>query len=147
MRVLIGVDDSAESRDAVTTAFELFGPAAEYTIASVGRRQASGLLFTAGFPGSIYGNGAELADQFSAAESAAEETARSAQEHLPTDADAVVEGEVGHVGRQLCRMAADEQSNVVVIGSHDRGVWERLLDPSVGRYLIDNAPCPVLVIR
>ncbi len=146
MRVLVGVDDSAESRDAVAVAFEFFGPDAEYTIASIGKRGSTpGVIFAAGYPGNVYTKASELAEEFGVAE--AEALAVSAEQILPPDAEVAIEGELGHVGVQLCRLAEDEPSNVVVIGSHDKSVWQRLLDPSVGRYLIDNAPCPVLVVR
>lgn len=54
---------------------------------------------------------------------------------------------MGHIGESLCRAATEHKSDVIVIGSHDKSVWQRLFDPSVGRYLIDNAPCAVLVVH
>lgn len=149
MKILIGVDDSTQSRDAVSTAFEFFGSNAEYTIASVGERvvSRSGAIFATGYPASTHLTGLDLANEYARAEMAAERAARKAQDSLPPETEASIESELGSVGQQLCRLAEEQASDVIVIGSQDKNVWQRLFDPSVGRYLIDNACCPVLVVR
>ena len=142
MKVLVGVDDSQESRDAVTTAFEFFGPDASYTIMAVG---ASQRLFSTAYGAGTFVSGAALTDRFNSAEQTARSRAEAAAESLPVDSD--VESNVGHPGTLLCAMALESDIDAIVIGSHDKNAWERLLAPSVGRYLIENAPCPVLVVR
>jgi len=142
MKVLIGVDESRESRDAVKTSFELFGPNAEYTIANIAGRFGTGVLFNVGYAPTGQLSAKYLTEQFAAAE----ETARGAAELVP-GGDVEIDAELGDAGVELCRLAEEQTSDVVVIGSQDKSVWQRLLDPSVGRYLIDHAPCPVLVVR
>ena len=143
MKVLIGVDDSEESRHAVDVAFATYGPQAEYTIVSVGMRAP---MFAAGYAGGSFATAEEIAATFSHAEGQATAAAAAAEERLP-GADVDVEIPVGDVGSSLCTIASDDGSDVIVIGSHDKSAWQRLFDPSVGRYLIDHAPCPVLVVR
>lgn len=58
-----------------------------------------------------------------------------------------IETRIGHAGTALCDAASEADIDAIVIGSHDKNAWERLLQPSIGRYLIDNAPCPVIVVR
>ncbi len=66
---------------------------------------------------------------------------------VPDDADVDFHADVGHAGSTICEAAVENDTDVIVIGSHDRSLWERLFTPSVGKYLVDNAPCPVLVVR
>lgn len=142
MRILIGVDDSTESQHAVEVAYEFFGDA-DYKIVSVGERTP---LLVAGYPTGTFATATEMRTQFDAAQRVAERATTSAADALPAT-KVVEEVDMGRIGESLCRAAADFEADVIVIGSHDKTVWRRLFDPSVGRYLIDNAHCPVLVVR
>jgi nucleotide-binding universal stress UspA family protein len=55
--------------------------------------------------------------------------------------------EAGDAGAMIVWVAEHEQSDVVVIGSHGRGVVKRLLMGSVSTYVVHHAPCPVLLVR
>jgi len=144
MKLLIGVDDSSESRHAIDVAFGFFGPHAEYMVASVGETRP---LFTSAYAGGSFVSAADLTERFDTAELAARERARRAAEALPADTDVDVDVAVGHPGSALCDLASELGVDAIVIGSHDKNAWERLLNPSTGRYLIDHAPCPVVVVR
>lgn len=141
-KLLVGVDDSPESRHAIDVAFEFFGVNADYTVMSVG---ATRPMFSTGFAGGTFASAVDLTASFDAAHQAALELAREAAASLPVDAD--VDANVGHPGVALCDAADELGVDAVVIGSHDKNAWERLLHPSIGRYLVDNAPCPVVVVR
>lgn len=142
MKVMIGVDDSAESRHAVDTAFDFFGSDADYLIVSVGERTP---MYSAVFPGGSAMSSVNLSKQFDAAAKSATRNIVDASSHLPKRAETATVA--GHAGQALCDVATDNAVGVIVIGSQDKSVWERLLHPSVGRYLIDHAPCPVVVVR
>lgn len=142
MDVLIAVDDSDESREAVTAAYRFFGSAAGYSLISVGERPT---VFVGGYGAAAMPTASDLEMQLDAAQRSAEHAVSSAQAHLPEGAQTDVE--VGDPARTICEFATDQHSDVIVIGSHDRRFWERIFDPSVTRYLIDHAPCPVLVVR
>jgi len=143
MKVLVGVDDSTESRDALQTAFSFFGADAEFVIAAISERIP--YFYSASFAGGFATSGMQLGEEFDLAAEAAKQRATEAAEALPDDAE--VATDFGRAGSALSRLAAEHEVDVVVIGSQDKTVWQRLLDPSVGRYLIDHAPCPVLVVR
>lgn len=142
MKILVGVDDSPESHQAIATAFDFFGPAADYTVICVGENRP---LFSTAFAGGTFVSAVDLTACFDDARRAALETARHAADSLPVDAD--VAANVGQPGAALCDAATEFDADAIVIGSHDKSTWERLLHPSIGRYLIDHAPCPVLVVR
>ncbi len=141
MKVLIAVDDSAESRHAVDIAYQFFGADADYSILSVGDRPP---IFVGGYGAGAMPTAADLTLQLDAAHGAAEDAVSHAVERLP---GAETDVEDGWAGSIICQFAEEHRSDVIVIGSHDRNFWLRLLDPSVGRHVIDHAPCPVLVVR
>jgi nucleotide-binding universal stress UspA family protein len=142
MNVLIAVDDTAESLHAVDTAYRFFGPDADYSVLSVGDRAP---VFVGGYGAGGMPTAGDLTVQLEAAQAAAEHAAKDAAGRLPGGADTDVES--GRAGATICDHATENRSDVIVIGTHDRNFWDRLFSPSVGRYVIDHAPCPVLVVR
>lgn len=143
-KVLIGVDETTESRAAVATAFDFFGSASEYTIVCIHERRP---LVISGFGvgASVAGLNARLEE--SVGRQLAEDAATASRSELPDDADVNFASDVGHAGSMIVQTAADSGSDVIVIGSSERSFWDRLFTPSVGKYLVDNSPCPVLVVR
>lgn len=55
--------------------------------------------------------------------------------------------EVGEPGMTICDVAAEVGADVVVLGSHGHGWLQRVLLGSVSHYVLQHAPCPVLVMR
>lgn len=50
-------------------------------------------------------------------------------------------------GRALCEMAADEEVDLLILGSHGRSGLSRAFLGSVAEKVVRHAPCPVLVVR
>ena len=143
MNVLIAVDPSEESREAAEMAYRFFGPDNEYTLLSVGNR---GPILCGTWPIGSHHNAGELMRLLDNA--AADDALQVANEvnTVLTPAATLTIG-LAEPGRVICERASEADADVIVIGSQDKSFWERLIDPSIGRYLVDNAPCPVLVIR
>jgi nucleotide-binding universal stress UspA family protein len=57
----------------------------------------------------------------------------------------LLSGAAAHVA--ISRAAAQERSDVIVIGTHGRTGLERVLVGSVAARVIGTAPCPVLTVR
>jgi nucleotide-binding universal stress UspA family protein len=53
----------------------------------------------------------------------------------------------GFVVEEICRIAAERDAQLIVVGSHGWGAAKRLLSGSVSTGLVHSAPCPVLVVR
>ncbi len=53
----------------------------------------------------------------------------------------------GSAVEEICRIAAEHDAQLVVVGSHGWGAARRLLSGSVSTGLVHSAPCPVLVVR
>lgn len=53
----------------------------------------------------------------------------------------------GFAVEEICRLAAEWNARLIVVGSHGWGAARRLLSGSVSTGLVHSAPCPVLVVR
>jgi nucleotide-binding universal stress UspA family protein len=53
----------------------------------------------------------------------------------------------GFAADEICRLAAEYDAQLIVVGSHGWGAAKRLLSGSVSTGLVHVAPCPVLVVR
>ena len=53
----------------------------------------------------------------------------------------------GAIVEEICRLAAEHDAQLVVVGSHGWGAARRFLSGSVSTGLVHSAPCPVLVVR
>jgi nucleotide-binding universal stress UspA family protein len=53
----------------------------------------------------------------------------------------------GDPAGEICRIAEEGTYDVIVIGSHGSGFVKRVLLGSVSHYVMQHAPCPVLVVR
>jgi len=53
----------------------------------------------------------------------------------------------GHPAREICRYAEEQAIDLIVIGSHGRSGLGRLLLGSVSHAVVNQAHCPVTVVR
>lgn len=54
---------------------------------------------------------------------------------------------MGDPAAEICRIATEEQAEMIVLGTHGRTGMFRLLMGSVAEAVLRHAPCPVLVYR
>jgi nucleotide-binding universal stress UspA family protein len=147
MRVLIGTDGSDDAIAAASRALPLLAPPDVVTLVCV--VEPSGLE-TAGLE-SGFGGGIASPDEIAQEQAAAESVARTAVERtasaLATEATLETRVEAGTPGPTLCRLAAELPADMVVVGSRGRGAIRRALMGSVSTHVVNNAPCPVVVVR
>jgi nucleotide-binding universal stress UspA family protein len=62
------------------------------------------------------------------------------------DLDLGVEVLHGSPAREIIHLAEGWEADLIVVGSHGRGFWGRLLG-SVSNAVVHNAPCSVLVVK
>ena len=146
MHVLIATDGTAESDTALETAAEMYGTVADYTVVSVGQPIPAHAVSTFGIR-PAYLNLTAGAGHGDAALATARAIGREAADALPEDSDVALVADVGGAGATICRVAEEVDADVIVVGFHDRGWLTKLLEPSTTAYVIDNAPCHVLVAR
>jgi nucleotide-binding universal stress UspA family protein len=77
----------------------------------------------------------------------AAESLRRLSAHLPSELVERVESDVGGSAWQaVCDAAAEMNADLVVVGSHGHGTFDRLLGTTASR-IVNHAECPVLVVR
>lgn len=57
-----------------------------------------------------------------------------------------VETLAGIAHLEICRYARDHACDLIVIGSHARGIVHRLFLGSVSKAVLEHAPCPLLIV-
>ncbi|MGH9137733.1 MAG: universal stress protein [Acidimicrobiales bacterium] len=162
---MIAVDNTEESVHAADVAGRLFGSDAEYLAVSVveadvgaAEPQWWGGAWATRYP-APYGAvwplpgvvrsrtpGAEVDDSpAQMAIRAAEDTARRAVEESEL-ATADIVGEIGDPADVITSAAQDRSADVIVLGTHDRSWFDRLLRRSVGKHVLEESRVPVLVV-
>lgn len=141
MKVLVALDESTVSLHAARAAVRLFGPLhPEFLVINVARLPVA-WIDPAGF-GSV-GPLPPLEWEQLAGPSPSELIERAEEGGM---GDAKVLTESGDPATCICRAAEQHDADVLVVGSHDRGVLSRLLDPSVAAGVVRGTHRPVLVV-
>ena len=154
MKILVALDDTESSHDAVTFLNEAFGlydlsRAALHEVmvlhvsrsvipfAFVADPLTGGVVYPAALPSVM-----EAQTDIDAHEELA---VKSVAAELDTDAKVVVEH--GDIGRSICDAVQAHDIDLVVVGTRDRSAWSKLWHPSVSDHVIHHAGCAVLVVR
>jgi nucleotide-binding universal stress UspA family protein len=160
--VLIAVDDTETSVRAASTAHRLFGDDARYTVINVARdaslmwgetRLETGAVYPlVPMPGLLAGAplgipAATAPDQVVAerVEAAEEHAGHVAEEAGLSGARPV--GDVGDTSEAILAAAEAFGADVIVLGTHDRGWFSRLVKGSVASDVLREAEIPVLIAR
>lgn len=154
MKVLIAVDETQASRDAVDFASRLLAPDDETLVVNVSTTDpplaiaAGGLAGLGGYPAFATIDAPieqQRVDAMRSAAARAEATAGEAGDRLGADTATVATGDP--VDR-VVQLATDEAVDLVVVGTRDPGLFERILTGgSTSRDIVNKAPCSVLVVR
>lgn len=67
--------------------------------------------------------------------------------HPESGIDVTTQVAIGAPDRSVIEAAEQWGANLIVIGSHGHGFWDRLLVGSVTDAVVHHAPCSVLVVR
>jgi nucleotide-binding universal stress UspA family protein len=140
MKILLAVDESAFSEEAIREVEERFGnPDTTLRVLHVVGRfvPPAAALLDAG--GSVEGVREEVSRRYQTlVESAAERLRRRG-----VTAEGLVRD--GDPGRVIVHEAKEWGADVIVVGSHGHSGLERLLMGSVAQYVVDHASCSVEV--
>ena len=148
MKVLIAVDDDTPSREALAFAERLVSDRDEVLVLNVTSYAElvpfTGDPFGAGI-GAVALDPTSLAELDNRAEQLVERTAEEIDAKLDAKTDVVVEH--GSPGERICAIAGENDIELVILGSHERGAFGRFVHGSVSDYVVHHSPCPVLVVR
>lgn len=148
MRIMIATDGSDASIEAAKRGTALLhGEDLDITLLTVVPPRIEPLVNSTGFAGPAITPG-EI-------DAIKEANLRQAEAALEVTEDAIREpGEEFHheivpgsdVGHAICIAAEREGVDLIVMGSSSRGWFRRLFEGPTVHYVVDHAPCPVLLI-
>ncbi|WP_336036373.1 universal stress protein [Halobacterium yunchengense] len=137
-KILVPIDGSQQSRDALEYALEHFKDA-DITAINVIDPIEAGYTAQATVPG--YSE-----EWFEQAQAAADDLFEEAQE-LAGDHDLDTVTEVGRPSRTIVDYADEHDINHIVMGSHGRSGVSRILLGSVAESVVRRSPVPVTIVR
>jgi nucleotide-binding universal stress UspA family protein len=146
MRILITTDGSDFSRAAVEKCCQMVVKPAETAIRIVS-------VYELALPVDVFPTPTDFSERLETsareqAEQFAEESAALIREYFPdSKIDLTTQISTGSPEQILIETARDWNADLVVVGSHGRGFWGRMLLGSTTDALVHHAPCSVLVVR
>jgi nucleotide-binding universal stress UspA family protein len=148
MKIILSIDGSRFGEEAVNFCKELFGPheGAEIKVLSVIQRlEPLGIAVAAGaapYYAQVQNFSGDQAKEFV-------HSAAGALREALTGKDFEITEEVlsGSISREIVKTAEEWGADLVIVGSHGGGYWERTLLGSVSDSVVHLAPCSVLVVR
>ena len=143
--MLVGTDGSELSVRAAVIGLSLLKEPHRLVVATVAAMVDPTLATGSGFGGGVVSP--EVIDQI--ADAQRQEGEDSVQETVRALGVSSAETRVlrGEAGAALCALAAELPATVLVVGSRGHGALKRALLGSVSSYVIQHAPCPVMVVR
>lgn len=146
MKIIITTDGSDFSRAAVDKCCRMVVKPAETEIRIVA-------VYDLALPMDVFPSPTEFSERLESgartqAEGFAEEAAAQVREFFAgTAIRLTTQVESGAPEQVVLEAAKDWPADLIVVGSHGRGFWERMLLGSTTDALVHHAPCSVLVVR
>ena len=146
MRILITTDGSDFSRAAVEKCCEMVVRPEETAIRIVS-------VYELTLPLDVFPAPTEFSEKLESsareqAEDFAEQAAAQVRGFFPgSKVDLTTQVSTGAPEQILVETAKEWNADLIVVGSHGRGFWERMLLGSTTDALVHHAPCSVLVVR
>lgn len=146
MKILIATDGSKYSLMAVEESGRMFAGQAELEIKILSVYES---IFPIG--GESFAMSADYYRKFeneakAEAEKFAAEAAEIIRDKFP-DVNLTTETKPGSPGREIVETAQEWSADLIVVGSHGRGFWGRMLVGSTSDAVMHHADCSVLIIR
>jgi nucleotide-binding universal stress UspA family protein len=161
--VLIAVDETEESVEAAQVAHRLFGDDADYLVVNVSDPLASGMAWgyvypivppVAAYPVMMPTADVALTGTAAGGATGESESAEQQAEQRAADVagrahlgDAEAIGDVGDAANAILEAALEHAADVIVVGSHDRSWFDKLVRASVAKRVLNEATIPVLVVK
>lgn len=145
MKVIIATDGSDAALEAAQRSLTLLKPGARIAVAMVIPNRYDPNEDAGGFEGPVMSD--EQADaEFAAAKSAGEAALGRTVGVVGVDAQVLLVATGESPADAIVRVAEEEQADLIVVGSEERGFFARIFHASVSEHVVRDAHCPVLVV-
>jgi nucleotide-binding universal stress UspA family protein len=146
MKVLIATDGSTFSQTAIKK-WSRFIAGTEVTAIKIVSVYSAVLPVDTFTPSVEYAEALENAQKMQSVDFA-EKAADEVRDRFPgSEIDLTTKVVIGNPPQVIVETANEWRADLIVIGSHGRGFWKRMLLGSVTDAVVHHAPCSVLVIR
>lgn len=148
MKILIATDGSDYSKAAIERCCQIIAKPEDTSLKIVSAAQIVTSVATEPLP--FAANYIQEADTASRemAKAFVTEAGETILQNFP-DSDIAVSTEVlnGSAAKAIVEAAQEWGADLIVIGSHGYGFWNRVLVGSVSQAVVHHAPCSVLIVR
>lgn len=146
MKILVATDGSKYSQAAAMESCKTFARTDEAEVKIISVYENSFPI-----PGEPFALSADYQQQIQReAQAMAEKYAAEARDLILKECPGIsllTEVRSGSPGREIVEAARDWAADLIIVGSHGRGFWGRMLVGSTSDAVMHHAPCSVLVVR
>jgi nucleotide-binding universal stress UspA family protein len=148
MKILVATDDSDYSKAAIEKCCQIIAKPADTSVKIVSAAQIVTSVATEPLPFSAsYIQQADTALRDMATNYVTEAREKILQNFPDSDLDVLTKVLNGSAGKAIVEAAQDWGADLIVIGSHGYGFWNRMLVGSVSQAVVHHAPCSVMIVR
>jgi len=145
MKVLMATDGTDTAIEAAQKALLLIRDGVEILLVTVIQDYEDPLEMAGGFEGPLL-TPEEAEEEFQSQQASGQAALERARAALGREADVRLVPTDADPGHAIVEVANELQPDLIVLGSHEKGFFMRLLAGSVSEYVVRHAPCPVLVV-
>ena len=148
MKILVATDGSDYSKAAIEKCCQIIAKPEDTSVKIVSAAQIVTSVATEPLPLSAnYIQEADTALRNMAAGFVTEAKEKILQEFPDSNLSVSTEVLDGSAGKAIVEAAQDWGADLIVVGSHGYGFWNRVLVGSVSQAVVHHAPCSVLIVR
>lgn len=148
MKILIATDGSDYSKAAIEKCCQIIAKPEDTSIKIVSAVPVITPVTTEVFPiSSDYMQQADAAFRELATTNVNEAKEMIVENFPNSTLDVTTEVLDGSAGKAIIEAAQEWDADLIVVGSHGYGFWNRVLIGSVSQVVVHHAPCSVLVVR
>ena len=148
MKILIATDGSEFGEVAVEKICEMLGDAKNFEIRIVSAYQHPLMTAAAPYPIPVGYDPNVEKEMSDGAERTVEQAAQKIENHFSgLKENLTTTVLIGSPEREIVEEAEKWGADLIVVGSHGYGFWERMFLGSVSNAVVHHAPCSVLVVR
>ncbi len=145
MKIMVATDGSEAAIEAARRALPLLREGAEILLVTVIQDYEDPMEIAGGFEGPLLTPEEAEAD-FQKQALAGQAVLEHSRQALGQEVEIRLMPTQSDPGHAIVEMAGEIHADLLVLGSEEKGFFERLLTGSVSDFVVRHAPCPVLVV-
>lgn len=145
MKVLVATDGTQTAMEAARVALGLLREGAQIVLVTVVQDYEDPMDMAGGFEGPLL-TPEEAEEEYQRQQAEGQTALEHARAALGQEAEVRLVPTDTDPGHAIVATANELHPDLIVLGSHEKGFFLRLITGSVSEYVVRHAPCPVLVV-